>query len=138
MEKINAKLSLCIQADEIYLTIFDDDSRIQFLKIRLTPEQTILLLANRGEVPAKEAVVLGLDKVGLCRETRAIEFPLPAQEGGFTNAKLAKEIAAQFEPEGWVMDTSFGSQSSFKTVKGVTYACTHIHRWVKKPTTDTK
>jgi len=128
-QKIPARVTLTIQRNVTRLDIRDDLSGIAFISIRLTPTQTIDLLSNLAEVPAESCEVLGLDKVGLKRETMQIEFPLPQKMSG-SEKDTARRLLPKHVPEGWTASDTFDRQSSFITKKDITYARTYACRWV--------
>lgn len=126
--KINAQITLLFDRGGLNLRLRDYDSKIVFLDLQLTQEQTCEALARLSETPVAECEVRGLDKLGKKMEHRTIEFKMPKKKPYDKDAAAAE--AAKHTPEGWESDNYFGSQGSFFMIDREPWARCTIRRWL--------
>lgn len=115
---------------KINISIQDDCARIQFLDIEIDHDKFAQAITGLSSVEC-EMEFRGLENVGKVIEKQGIEFEVPDCEWR-DREKIASKLADEMAPEGWVASHYFGSQGSFFTKDGKSYARTTISRWVDK------
>lgn len=95
--------------DEIDLTFTDNASNVQFLDVRMTPEQFAMAITGLSGIEV-QAEARGLKVVGMTkiRERRSIECPLDT----YDRKALEDWLKEHGKEEGWTVDTYLGSQGS--------------------------
>lgn len=136
--EIDAGITILFNNDGLKIEVHDRDSSICFLKICLTPKQTMWALSRLVDVDCK-AECRNFDLVGKKMEWKTFKFPLP---DGKHNYELSKReiinichksmLSAGLEKEGWISSDYFGGQDSFFDVNGKSWARTTIRRWIDK------
>jgi len=133
-KKINAQITItATYEDAIRITVTDKASNSEFLEMVLTREQFINAALNRlGNTDVSEASVRSLDIVGKQMEMATYHFKLPYDLDSYADhTKIARDIAKNSCPVGWVPDTSFTQRGSFFTDDdGTRWVRTTIRRWV--------
>ncbi len=123
---------------EIRITLEDPIAVIQFVEARVSLEGFTEAITGRGYVDC-ELDLRGLDRVGMIREIKPLEFELPARLAHKRGERqLAEELCDSFAEEGWVADGYFGSQSSIQHRDGKRIAVGRQVRWVPREPTPTK
>lgn len=123
----NAKISILISEDSTTIELIDSDSGLQFVSIKLSPEQLSMVLSRRAHVPCT-MTIRSLDKIGKKLEHKIMEFEIP--EDADRNGSMVSSIADSVCPAGWVHDNYFNSQNSFFHKDGHRFARCTIRRWV--------
>jgi len=133
--KINGKITLLCEGDNVKLELHDDDSSITFVRVELTAKQFTQALGRLAHTPCKSMEVRGLERVGTKMENQTFIFEVPESVPWKheERVKILKPILDKVCPEGWIPDMGFNSQNSFFTNEGKNYARTTIRRWVKIP-----
>ena len=101
--KIKATAVASLGSDNTFrLTIKDDSSRIQFVDLRMTPEQFALVISARVTTDL-ECEVRGLDGVGKVREvkTERVSFRHLYCGTKEERERAAKQAMEPFEVDGW-------------------------------------
>ena len=132
--KLNMKMSLLISADKYggtTLEITDDKSHCTFLRANITEEQLVLMMGRMACVKI-EATVVALDKVGKRCEFKEFVFKVSDKDdfGHEERKEKAIEEGLKQTPDGWIMETYFGSQSSFFDKGKEVWARTRIERYI--------
>ena len=129
--EINGTITILVGVDECTMSIMDEESRILFVKVKMTPSQFTQALSRLSHTKCEKVEVFNLDKVGKKHEHKEFVFEIGNTELKYT---LWKEIAVQKAimlcPEGWEPDLGFNSQDSFFTEDRKLYGRTTIRRWV--------
>lgn len=94
---------------KVCIDIQDSTSKIHFVEIEVDLAEFTNAITGLGSRPV-EMEVMGLDRVGMERETMEIEFPIGED---YRAREHAAEIAKDHTPEGWVPPSYFSSQNSF-------------------------
>jgi len=132
--KLEGALTLLVDSDYTRLEIQDRKSGITFVTAQLTPEQLCQALSRLAHTTI-EIEVSGLENVGKAYEIKDFEFEVdPKIEYGMYKKDQEEKLIKLAEskcPKGWYINTYFHSQNSFEKRNGVTYARTHIYRWVE-------
>lgn len=127
--KLQAKLTLLVNADNTTLEITDASSRTRFVRILLTPEQLSAALGRQSMIDC-EMEVIGLDQVGKTHEHKFVFFEIPEN---LASSKYAAELNGFLQTQlkdGWVACDSYVSKGSFYKENGVQYARATIRRYV--------
>lgn len=108
--KINVGVSIGRNSkDEIKLTFTDEASNIQFLDVRMTPEQFAMAITGLSgievQAEARELEVVGKTRI---TERRSIECPLDT----YDRKELTEWLKEHGKEEGWIVAPYLGSQSS--------------------------
>ena len=107
----------------VKLEVRDTDASIEFLDIFIDEHEFLRCLRGLGHADCT-LKARGLDKVGLKQEYKQFEFRLSTKADYKTREKEAIRDACALCPEGWKIDRSFGSQSSFFEKDGLRYGRT--------------
>lgn len=131
----DARFTLQICRESVWLEVEDFDSRETFVRVELTPQQFVDAMARLACVPCK-ATVGGLGHIGKYHECKDFDFVIPEKvaDDWKNRQRIAAEIAARECPDGWTAEEYFGSQDSFFSKDGKNYARCTIRRWVDAPT----
>ena len=131
--KIKASLTIGIEnsaSDNVFIEVQDEASRIRIIKLEVDPVQFTKALARLSNVPCINAETGPLDRVGKKHECKDFEFPFEDKGDWKTRKERAAVESKRLCPEGWISDGYFGSQGSFFTKDGKSYARCTIRRWV--------
>lgn len=128
--KLNGKITILFNEEGLKIEVMDTASRIEFLEIQLTQEQTCEALARIANTPC-ELEVRGLENVGKKREHKPFEFALPEDTIYHNKKEKATATANLLCPDGWVAATYFNSQDSFFDRGGKPWARTNIFRFIE-------
>lgn len=127
--EINGDISILINYDHTEIIIRDRKASIEFVTIKLTPEQLSQALSRLVHVEC-DVEVKELDKVGKKHENKLFVFEITDDEYYRKNNKeLGKKAQSQLS-DGWIPDYYFNSQNSFFKKDGKHYARCTIRRWV--------
>lgn len=120
-----------IKCDYISIKFRDESSRTGFMEARIRYADFAEALTGLSEVPC-EITVRGLNRVGKQQEIDKIEFKVAGAKHKYGEElrRLAENSAKEHTPEGWEADKYYGSQNSFFTRYGETWARTTIRRWI--------
>lgn len=130
---ISRVTSTC-EDDFVSIQIQDNNSRGQFLRIKMTFADFAKALLNQGHVPL-EFEVSGLQNVGKIKLSKPLAFPLETTSYNEVREEAMKR--AQFFVDGgvgsgWIADTYFGNKDSFvKHEDGKTWAHGMQHKYVE-------
>jgi len=109
--KFNGKISISRNNhNEINIRIRDDAARLEFLDVKMTPEDFTFLITGQAHVPIT-GEVKGLDVVGKVKvmEERKVTTP------SYMSRDRAEEWLLQnCQEEGWIINNNLGSQTSMK------------------------
>ena len=130
---IEGQITIMCAADEVTIDIHDQQASVDFVTVRMSPENFVAALGRLAYVPC-ELNVGALNRVGLVHECRDWEFPMPPDVSWKKKKETAMALAKKLCPEGWTPDTHFGSQDSFYRVGEQQMARTMIRRWVPRTT----
>lgn len=138
--RINGKITFLINPDKTTIEVFDEDSRIVFLSIELTPEQLSSALSRLGHTPCS-IESRNLDKVGCTREMKSLVFEIPRELYFTKHENTSKlwsmaQVMLNEEDEGWSAEFYFGSRDStfYKHEEDKYYARATCVRWINKET----
>ena len=125
----------------VNISIEDRDASITFAEVELTAVDFADLLASRSDRPCK-ITVRNLKNVGKTMERgEQLVFVVP-KDMRYERSSDRKDdlikLAEEACPEGWLFSSYFGSQDSFFSKDGVTYAQTNTYRWIDKVFDDDK
>ncbi len=112
----------------VIIEVHDQNAHVEFVSIKMTPENFISALGRHGYSPC-EISVNALDKVGKTHESKYFEFEIPWNKWDAKSEKV-KKIAMEMCPRGWEPDLFFSSQDSFFSKDKKNYARTVIRRWI--------
>ena len=121
----------CRRGEEDYMsiTLVDGASRISFLDIKMTLEEFAKAVTGQGFIPFN-GTARNFGNLGKQKITEDFEFKMPSND--FINRKESAAVEAKRVcPEGWLIDTYFGSQSSFVEKGGDCWASTSIYKFVE-------
>lgn len=133
--KIKGQLTILCDKNGVKIEMRDDDARVMFAEVLVTPENFTAALGRLAEVDC-EIEVRGLDKVGKVHECERLEFEIPKELSGATRGlgfNALKNRAYKACPDGWTPDIYFGSKGSFFEKDGKQFARCTIRRWSEKP-----
>jgi len=127
---INAQITILASYDgTVEIVVYDKDSRINFLDITMTHEQFINATMNRlGNSNVVGATLCDIDKVGKTMEIGTFEFEV-GDKNTYREKEIARKLATQKCPDGWIPDLDFNSQNSFFNKDDKLWARTTIRRW---------
>lgn len=114
----------------ILIQVEDEEAKIRFLELEIGLEEFSEVIVGRRSMEC-DMLVRGIENVGKVIETKWIEFEVSDCEWR-DRENMASKLADETAPEGWVASHYFGSQGSFFTKDGKSYARTTISRWVDK------
>ena len=131
-----AKLSIsrpsCSNGDKfISIKVEDVDAGITFLALEIDYASFAEVITGMSMVDCSMEV-RNLKNVGKSIERDNIEFPISYEGYRSERKDAAIEAARSHTPEGWEFSEYFGSQNSFFSKDGETWARTSIYRWVEK------
>lgn len=112
--------------NSINIEIQDEASRINFLKVKMTPEQFAMVLTGLSMVNV-DFEVKGLSKVGLTKviESRKVSCPISS----YDRKILSQWLVENCQEEGWKIDTYLGSQRSITYENGITFLNYKVYRY---------
>ena len=128
--KIDAKLTMLVGEDGARIEIRDEASSITFVRINVKPDQFMAALGRLCNVDCDVAEVFGLDNLGKKLEVSELVIELPESTDFHSRKQVAKMIAKEKCPDGWVSDGYFSSQNSFFRRGAKEFARTTIRTWV--------
>ena len=126
----NASISILIHSDHTTIEIMDENARVRFVEIELTPQQLSQALSRLSRTNCS-VEVHGLDRIGKKMIHKSIEFE--CGELYHHDRKDEQKLIALCKaacPEGWTPDNYFGSQNSFFTKDGKRFARCTIRQWI--------
>lgn len=112
----------------ISIRIKDENAKITFAEVEIKAADFADLLSSLQSRPCK-VTVRNLENVGKTME-RGDKLVFEMPDANYHDGDLAKKLAVANCPEGWLPQLYFGSQNSFFTKSGITYARTSTYRWV--------
>ena len=133
--KINGSITILCDDEGVRIEIHDEDSRVDFIEINMTPAQFTSALGRSANTKCASMEVKGLDRVGKIMEMQNLAFEIPKNIHYDKREKRNSALAVLADkacPEGWISDSYFDSQDSFFFKGGKGYARTVIRRWVDK------
>lgn len=135
MKLKEGRITLLFSEEGLRVELIDRLSGITFVRVKLNQEQTCQAMSRLAHTHC-DIEVFGLEVVGKCLEIKDLTFPI-GNVDYYDRKKVAIEKALEFCPEGWVPDEYYGSKGSFYDKKDkdgnkITWARTHIRRWVDK------
>lgn len=101
--KIKATAVASLGSDNFFrLTITDESSRIQFVDLKMTPDEFARMISARVTTDL-ECDVRGLDGVGKVRETKTERVPFRMVYSGTEEERIraAQQALERFEVDGW-------------------------------------
>lgn len=130
--EINAQITILANYDNVVkITVYDKDSGIDFLDIKMTHEQFVNATMNRlGNCNVIRATISDVDKLGKHMEIGTLEFEITGATGARSDIELARKLAKTKCDAGWVPDLDFVSSNSFFRKEGKQWARTTIRRWM--------
>lgn len=96
----------------VELRVRDKLSLNTFIEVKMSLEDYARVITGLAEVPI-EMSVKNLDSVGKKKESKPLTFEIP-KEYSYDSEKYAKANAQKFADDGWIADTYFGSQGSYR------------------------
>ena len=120
--KIKASAVAPLASDGFFrLTITDESSRIQFVELKMTPEQFAFMISARVTTDL-ECEVYGLDGVGKVRESKTELVPFSPYGSVSKEVRLraARQALEPFESDGWTgrIDDLFNGHRSAGRERG--------------------
>ena len=128
--KIDATLTMLVSEEGARIEIRDEASSITFVRIHVKPDQFTAALGRLCNVDCDVAEVFGLDNLGKKLEVSELVIELPESTDFHNRKQVAKMIANEKCPDGWVSDGYFNSQNSFFRRGAKEFARTTIRTWV--------
>ena len=113
---------------KISIQVKDVGARITFLEVEIDYDKFTQAITGLSSMEC-DLTTRGLDCVGKTMETKPFSFPFPHKNYGNMKEKAVK-MAKELCPEGWTVDTYFGSKDSFQGCGKDCVAHTKITRWV--------
>lgn len=129
MKLENPTMEMLIGAEGTEIRITDEKSGVSFVQVKLNPEQPSRLFARQACVKC-EVEVRNLELVGKQLENDMLEFEIPSGTTRYNGLEQIVKLSKDACPEGWTPDEYFGSQNSFFTKGGKSFARCAISRWV--------
>lgn len=132
-KEINGKITLLLNSEGLHLELYDADSNIKFVEVRLNQEQTCQALSRLAYTDCQKMTINNLEYVGKTRISEPLVFEI--DDVGFSDRKeIAKQKAIELCGDEWTPDLYFDSQNSFsfnhETQK---YTCrTRKMKWIDK------
>lgn len=121
MKLKEAAITILINEEKTTIELTDKSSGIKFATVTLTPEQLSGAL-GRIAFTECECTVQGLENLNKKLVTGTHIFELPKGVSAISsNSDKIYEIGKKTCPEGWVLNTYFGSQGSFFQKDGKQY-----------------
>ena len=133
--KIDAKITFLVNPEYTSIEAYDQDSKITFVKIRLTPEQLSSALSRLSYTKCESVEVRDLDRVGKIKEQKTIVFELPSDINPYFSEdewEKLREYAQTKLDDGWIAGNYFGSQDSSFWKYGKQYIKCAAARWLNK------
>jgi len=127
--KLKGKISLLVGSELTRIEIEDANANIQFLRIKLTPEQLSRCLSRESMVDC-EIEVAGLDLIGKEHQNDKFTFEIPKELNSSRFSKELQELANSKLKNGWVADNYFSAQNSFSNKGDKYFAHVTIRRWI--------
>jgi len=125
--ELDGNVTMLFSENGLEMTIVDETSRSTLAIIKLNSKQVCAAMARNARIPCKMEV-LNLDKVG---KKKLLEtYRLQVSEEDYYNKAKCEELLKGACPDGWLMSTYLGSQSSFVREDGEYFVQTHIYKWV--------
>jgi hypothetical protein len=116
--KINADLSINrTSRDEVTISVTDDKSHTEFVKLSLTLEQFAFAITGM-HVSDVEGIVRGLDVVGKTKITKRVSVECPLDT--YDKKALEEWLKEHGKEDGWDVSSYLGSQSSVVRHEGKT------------------
>jgi hypothetical protein len=118
--------------DTVCVEIRDELSRTKFVEATMTMEAFAYAVTGLAERPA-ELEVRGLENVGKRKigEKRQIACPLRSWS---TRLKLEQWLAKHAQEDGWILNTSLGSQDSVQDSMGDGCVLNYsVYKYVEEP-----
>lgn len=128
MKLTDAKITILVNREYTEIQLHDSPSSMNFVTIKLTPEQLSAALSRISHTPCEIEVSNKLDLLGKTMENKYHEFEITEKLD--RNDKRLHELAQQTTPEGWTPDNYYGSQNSFFSKDGKNYCRVIIRRYV--------
>ncbi len=129
--KVNVGVTILFSNEGMTIQLEDRDSGITFCEVEATPEETTKILGRHGMASVKDCTVYSPEKIGKVLEMDTLEFEMPEKCEYGDKVRVAKSIAKEKCPNGWIEDAYFNSQRSFFRKDGKDYARTLLRRWVE-------
>lgn len=127
--KLKWKITFLANRDYTTIEIEDDDANVNFVKVKLTPEQLSMILWRQACVDC-ELEVMWLEKVWKKHENKSFEFEIPESLRSSRRTKELNNIANSQLKDWWISNDSYSSQGSFFSKDGKYYARATIRRWI--------
>ena len=128
MKLDNGKITILAEKKGVFIELYDSDSCISFIDIKLTSEQFTTALSRMGHTPCT-IEYRGLDLIGKRMYHKDFEFEMPVDYDSTYRDEIVVSRAKKLCPEGWEPDLSFSSRDSFFIKDGKSYARTTIRKW---------
>lgn len=129
MKLKDPRITLLVNREHTTITIHDNNSAVDFIEIKLTPEQLSSALSRMAYTPC-EVEVRSLDVLGKKRIGKDLIFEIPVNYRERENKMLLDNLTKLNTPEGWEASTYFGSQNSFFSQDDKYYARTTMFQWI--------
>lgn len=105
MVQLDGRISLTRNSrDEIVITIRDESSRIDFLRVKLTPENLGLLITNLSEIHCTFTPI-GLQNVGKqkIQESRSLTIKASDVKNAYDRDELQDYLRKHAQEDGWAL-----------------------------------
>ncbi len=119
----------------ISIQVEDADAGIRFLELEVPLDNFSECLTGLSFVEC-DMKFRGLQNVGKKKERMPVTFQMPDHADYSNRKEVAKEIAQDQVPAGWLVSDYFDSQNSFFMKDGKEFARTNAVKWVEKETTE--
>ncbi len=130
MELKDAALDFMINAKETTIRLYDHVSNQTVVEITLTPEGLSQAMSRLSMTKCKAIVnEYSFSKLNKKMENKYLEFEINKDLRRGDEQEL-HALAQSNCPDGWTPDKYYGSQNSFFTKEGKTYARAVIRRWI--------
>lgn len=127
MKLKNSRITILFDREGLNIDIIDNDASITFVKIHLTPEQTVMALSRLSYTPCS-IEIQGIKYVGKKMEWKTLEFEIPDDYMKYKENAL--KVVEDKCPKGWTSDNYFNRQDSFFKKDGKQCARVTIRRWI--------
>jgi hypothetical protein len=136
--EIDGKITILINQDYTDIEIYDENSSITFIKIKLTPEELSSALSRLAYTPCKVEII-GLEKIGKKMIVKDFAFQIPQElMDKYKNTYNIPEnelwndaqILLDKEGDGYTPDRYFRSQGTFFKKDGVDCVRVLARKWI--------
>ena len=127
--KLTIKIPHHFDDNDVEITLCDSISSTTVCTIKLDGKEFLRCLGRLANTPCEVSYGL-LDRVGRALELDTLVFPMDEKAKWSEKEDVARKLAEEHCPDGWVCDHYYSKQGSFFWKDGKYYGKTTIRRWV--------